>query len=129
MRAVLAGLVAVAAGCGAAARAQDARLPEVTAEAFAEAHQRNAYATEAALKDRPFRFTGVPMAVTRGPDGLPRVTYPVSAGPTRVQAQIAKEAEGIAARIVPGEPLVLVCTGAADGMLFPFVTGCRAAAP
>lgn len=129
MRAVLAGLVAVAAGCGAASRAQDARLPEVTAEAFAEAHQRNAYATEAALKDRPFRFTGVPMAVQRWADGLPRVTYATEAGSRRVQAQITKEAEGIAAGIVPGEPLALVCTGAADGMLFPYVTGCRAAVP
>lgn len=129
MRAMLAAAMVGGAAWYSTARAQDARLPELTAEGFAEAHQRNSYATEADLNGKTFRFTGVPMAVTRGADGLPRVTYAVPAAPWRVQAQIAKEAEGMAAKIAPGEPLALVCTGAADGMLFPFVTGCRAAKP
>lgn len=104
-------------------------LSEVTAESFGEAHARNGYATEAALKGRTFKFTGVPMAVTAWPDGLPRVTYAVPHGTGRVQAQLVREAIPAAAGIVPGKPLALVCTGAEDGMLFPFVTGCRPIVP
>ncbi len=124
-----AGLAAVAGAGWIGAAVAETAPREWTAEAFARAHQVNAYATEAALNGTVFRFVGTPIAVQRGSDGLPRVTYAVGAAPWRVQAQIAKDAEAAAAEIVPGEPLALVCTGAADGMFFPYVTGCRPAAP
>lgn len=129
MRAMLAAAMVIGAAWYGGAAASETALREWTAETFAQAHQINAYATEAALNGTVFRFVGTPIAVQRGPDGLPRVTYAVGAAPWRVQAQIAKEAEGIAAKIRPDVPLTLICTGAADGMMFPYVTGCRAAGP
>lgn len=103
--------------------------PQPMAEEAAGAHRRNARATEALLHGKTSRSTGVPVAAARRADGSPRVTYAVAAGPTRVQARIAKGAEAMAAKIVPGEPLAPVCTGAADGMVSPYVTGCRPAEP
>ena len=70
------------------------------------------------------RFSGTPPL-----QGREDVSYAVRSGVTPVQAGLVREAIPDAAGIVPGKPLVLVCTGAERGTLFPAVTGCRVAKP
>lgn len=132
MRAVLAAAVLWVGATGAAA----AEMREVAPAAYAAAHKRNAFAAEAELTGKPFRFVGVPVQVGRGPRGLPMVHYAVEGWPGRVQAILAPDAavksetlvSPEAAGIEVGRRIALVCD-AAGSDLFPRVSGCRPEQP